>query len=248
MMGVTETPPPEPEDVKSAWLDHIESLKSGVTEPRGIELRRVADATRRVLHGMVMTDLDIDVLREAAGQLEAVAAEFDRSTARSMYEGFAESANSGDPRGFFEHGPMLGHSNPLAPPIELSVVDDATMTGVVTFSAGYEGPPGCVHGGYIAAAFDEVLGATQSLSGTPGMTGRLSVDYRSPTPLHEELVFRGTFERREGRKNFTSGTLHVGDRLCAEAQGLFISIDFGRLAEMEQARDHHTGTKRPGPG
>lgn len=236
----------DPGEIRSAWLDHIESLQAGVHSERGKELRRVAEATRRVLHGMVMTDLDTDVLRSAAERLEDVAADFDRSTTRSMYEGFGESANAGDPQGFFEHGPMLGNSNPLAPPIALSVVDERTMRGVVTFRGGYEGPPGCVHGGYIAAAFDEVLGATQSLSGTPGMTGRLSIDYRSPTPLHEELVFTGVFEGREGRKNFTTGTLHVGDRLCAEAQGLFISIDFGRLAEMEQAReDHHGATQRP---
>ena len=31
------------------------------------------------------------------------------------------------------------------------------------FGAAYEGPPGSVHGGIIAAAFDEVLGMTQSL-------------------------------------------------------------------------------------
>lgn len=244
---MTDTPPTDPASTRSAWLDHIRSLETGVHSERGIELRRVADATRRVLHGMVMTDLDTEVLREAAERLEAVAAEFDRSTTRSMYEGFGESANAGDPQGFFEHGPMLGRSNPLAPPISLSVVDDRTMRGVVTFAGGYEGPPGCVHGGYIAAAFDEVLGATQSLSGTPGMTGRLSIDYRSPTPLHEELVFTGTFDGREGRKNFTTGTLHVGDRLCAEAQGLFISIDFGRLAEMEQAREDHRGAGRTRP-
>ncbi|MDE0803206.1 MAG: PaaI family thioesterase [Acidimicrobiales bacterium] len=236
-----------PESTRSVWLSHIESLQAGVHSERGTELRRVADATRRVLHGMVMTDLDTDVLRDAAERLEVVAEAFDRSTTRSMYEGFGESANAGDPQGFFEHGPMLGRSNPLAPPIALSVVDDRTMRGVVTFASGYEGPPGCVHGGYIAAAFDDLLGATQSLSGMPGMTGRLSVDYRSPTPLHEELVFTGTFDGREGRKNFTSGTLHVGDRLCAEAQGLFISIDFGRLAEMEQARTDHREAGRTQP-
>ncbi|WP_436795391.1 PaaI family thioesterase [Actinospongicola halichondriae] len=244
---MTDLPDSVPDDIRSAWLEHIETLAAGVHTERGKELRRVADAARRVVHGMVMTDLDVDVLRDAATQLETVASAFDRSTTRSMYAGFGESANAGDPQGFFEHGPMLGHSNPLAPPIALSVLDDKTMKGVVTFAGGYEGPPGCVHGGYIAAAFDEVLGATQSLSGTPGMTGRLSVDYRSPTPLHEELVFTGIFEGREGRKNFTTGTLHVGDRLCAEAQGLFISIDFGRLAEMEQARDDHHGAGTPRP-
>ena len=81
-----------------------------------------------------------------------------------------------------------------------------------------------MHGGYIAAAFDEVLGSTQSLSGSPGMTGRLTVHYRKPTPLQTELQFEGWIESVEGRKIFTKGELRAGDLLCAEAEGLFISM------------------------
>ncbi len=44
---------------------------------------------------------------------------------------------------------------------------DGRIVGSVTFTAAYEGPPGCVHGGYVAAAFDELLGVTQSLAAAP---------------------------------------------------------------------------------
>ena len=71
----------------------------------------------------------------------------------------------------------------------------ATVEGRITFTAPYEGAPGCVHGGFIASAFDEVLGVAQSASGQPGMTANLTVDYRSPTPLLHELVFRGWCEK-----------------------------------------------------
>ena len=74
------------------------------------------------------------------------------------------------------------------------------VAGRVTFGSAYEGPPGCVHGGYVAAAFDELLGATQSLSGTQGMTAHLEVDYRRPTPLNTPLELEGWLDRREGRK------------------------------------------------
>ena len=67
----------------------------------------------------------------------------------------------------FEHSPFIGRANPLAPPIRLQEVD-GHLEGQVRFGSAYEGPPGCVHGGYIAGAFDELLGATQSLSGSPG--------------------------------------------------------------------------------
>lgn len=75
------------------------------------------------------------------------------------------------------------------------------------------------------------------------MTGRLVVHYRSPTPLHEPLRITGTFDRVEGRKIFTTGTLHAGSRLCAEAEGLFISIDFGRFAELKAAREQQRAAR-----
>ena len=69
------------------------------------------------------------------------------------------------------------------------VFGPAHALGLVRFGSAYEGPPGHVHGGFVAAAFDEVLGYVQSLGGRPGMTGTLTVRYRSPTPLYTELRF-----------------------------------------------------------
>ncbi|MET0903769.1 MAG: PaaI family thioesterase [Acidimicrobiales bacterium] len=196
----------------------------------------MADAIRTVLHRMVQSSAPNEVIEAAAADLEAVAGRLSRYTNKSIYEGFAESANAGEPFGFFDHSPMLGRANPLAPPIDLWLEGDQ-MVGTATFGAAYEGPPGCVHGGYVAAAFDEVLGSTQSLSGSPGMTGRLTVSYRSPTPLETELRFVGWLERVDGRKIFTKGELWAGDRLCAEAEGLFISIQPGKFADLKAERD-----------
>ena len=106
-----------------------------------------------------------------------------------------------------------------------------------TFGPAYEGPPGCVHGGYVAAIFDELLGATQSLSGTQGMTAHLEVDYRSPTPLGQELVLRGWLDGTEDRKIWARATLHAGDRLCAEAMALFLAFRPGAFEAMLDARD-----------
>jgi acyl-coenzyme A thioesterase PaaI-like protein len=89
-----------------------------------------------------------------------------------------------------------------------------------------------VHGGFIAAGFDEVLGFVQALNRSPGMTGRLEVAYRSPTPLWRELRYEGWVVRVDGRKIYTAATLSHGDTLCAEATGLFISMKpevFNRL-------------------
>jgi len=218
------------------WSAHLAAMAGQAPSRRLVELRRLADATRRLLHGMVMTDADEATIAAAADAVEAAAAPFDRPGRRSMHEGFGEAAVSGDTSGFFEHSPVLGASNPIAPPIALRGVDERTMEGHVTFDAAYEGPPGCVHGGFVAAGFDEVLGAVQSMSGQPGMTGTLVVRYRSPSPLHEPLRYTGRLDGVDGRKVLTSGTLHAGDRLCAEAEAIFVSVDFSRMAELRQQR------------
>jgi acyl-coenzyme A thioesterase PaaI-like protein len=204
---------------------------------RRVEMRRLADSMRIIIERLVATAAPTEAIIGMADQLARVALDFDRLHHGTQYEGFAEVTLAGDdPHASFEHSPFIGRSNPLAPPIRLQEIDGRVHARAV-FGSAYEGPPGCVHGGYVAAAFDEVLGATQTLSGRPGMTGTLTVKYRSPTPLHRELAFVGELVRVEGRKIFTEGKLSAGDRLCAEAEGIFISIGIEKFAELKQQRD-----------
>ncbi len=219
-----------------SWAKQLSELRDAEVSPRRGELRRLAHALRGVLHRLVQTSAPVEMIGTAADELEGMAARFREHPNASIYEGFAEAANAGDPFAFFDHSPMLGAANPLAPPIELWLEDDH-LAGRARFDAAYEGPPGCVHGGYVAAAFDEVLGSTQSLSGTPGMTARLVVNYRAPTPLHTELRFVGRLDRVEGRKIFTTGELWADDVLCAEAEGLFVSMQPQRFAELKARRE-----------
>lgn len=218
------------------WATRLNEISAMDPSPRRAQLIRLSEAVRGVLHRLVQTSAPVELIAETADRVEAVVALFAEHSSASMYEGFAESANAGEPFGFFDHSPMLGRANPLAPPIELRL-EDGHIIGRATFGAAYEGPPGCVHGGFIAAAFDEVLGSTQSLSGAPGMTGRLTVHYRSPTPLHTELRFEGTLESVTGRKILTKGTLWAGEVLCAEAEGLFISMDAAKFEKLRQRRE-----------
>ena len=209
--------------------------------PQRLEMRRLADAMRRVIERLVATKAPQEELARAVDALEAIAVSLEGYPKGRLFEGFAESANSGDPHAFFDHSPIIGKANPIAPPLELSV-RDGMVHGTARFGSAYEGPPGCVHGGHIAAAFDEVLGMTQSLGGAPGMTGTLTVKYRRPTPLHTDLRFEGELERVDGRKKLTVGRLYAGDDLTAEAEGIFISVDFSKIAELYARRESAGGT------
>lgn len=217
------------------WAQRFNDAREREPDARRAEMRRVADAARQVIERLVATSSPEDALARAADHLEAAVAELAAHPQGRIYEGFAEPANAGDPHAFFEHSPVIGHSNPLAPPLLLRVVD-GRIEGEGRFGSAYEGPPGAVHGGYVAAAFDDVLGMAQSLGGTPGMTGTLTIRYRRPTPLHTDLRFEASLDRTEGRKLFTSGRLYAGEALCAEAEGLFITVDFSKVAELMESR------------
>jgi acyl-coenzyme A thioesterase PaaI-like protein len=211
--------------------------------PRRSALKELADAARSLVDRLVATDAPDEVIAAATAEVAAAAARFEGYHQGSLY-GFSEMANAGkreDP--LYDHSPLIGIANPLAPPMTIREVD-GEIVAEVTFGQAYEGPPGCVHGGYVAAAFDELLGATQSLSGAPGMTGTLSIRYESPTPLQQPLRLVGRLAGVERRKIFTEGTCYAGDRVTATATGLFISMQPGQFLDLLAEREAAQGPLR----
>jgi acyl-coenzyme A thioesterase PaaI-like protein len=209
-------------------------------------IRDLADAVRVLIHRMVASAAPVEVFEGVAEELRAVAERFEPYPKEYLFVGVRESALAdagevgSDYEGPFDLSPLMGRANPLAPPLKLDV-DGDQVAGTATFASAYEGPPGCVHGGYVAAAFDELLGLVQMIGGQPGMTGRLIVNYRSPTPLNVELRLVGRVYRVEGRKTFCTGEIYAGDRLCAEAEGLFVSVDFEKIKSLADERDQRLG-------
>ena len=192
---------------------------------------------RLVIERLVPSNAPVEELRAAADGLERYAEALKAHPRLLQVHGHAESANAGDVGSFFDQSPLIGLANPLAPPVAIGQTGEATATARVTFGSAYEGPPGHVHGGFVAAAFDEVLGYAQSLSGAPGMTGTLTVRYRKPTPLHKELLFEASLLRVEGRKIFTEATVSAEGVLTAEAEGIFVSARPGSMEELVEQRE-----------
>jgi hypothetical protein len=206
--------------------------------PPGPELRRLADAMRGVTDRMVRTQADPATVAEAAAAVERAVAILEPSTPPWVASVPARPMFGTDPHEVFPFSPMIGWYSPLSPPISCEL-RDGVVRGHGVLGAAYEGPPGCVHGGIVAGLFDEILGMANIAAGVGAMTGTLTIVYRSPTPLCTELRFEAHTEQIDGRKVHTVGTLHAGDRLCAEANGIFILVDHRRF--IDQTRRHGGG-------
>ena len=201
-----------------------------------VQKRRLATAMRRVIRRLVQSNAPEDELRDAADALERYSKRL--ATHPRLRREDRRTAAPADPEvgTFVDQSPFVGMANPLAPPIVLQEEAEWRVVGRVTYGAAYEGPPGCVHGGFIAAAFDEVLGFVQGMSGESGFTGTLTVRYRSPAPLHRELRLVGEIVGVSERKIFTEGRLLADGLLCAESEGLFITPHPEQYQRMLDAR------------
>ncbi len=118
-----------------------------------------------------------------------------------------------------------GRAQLAVPALHLDEVDERHASGHVRFGAHFMGSNGVVHGGSIPLLFDDLLGRLAVVGGRPrSRTAYLHVDFRSVAMIDTELRVEAWLEREEGRKRFLKATLSDGDRLCAEASGLFVAL------------------------
>ena len=120
------------------------------------------------------------------------------------------------------YSPVSGRRNAIALPLKLWKAGDKEVLGEAIFSSTYAGPPNAVHGGIIAAVFDEILAMANVISGNAGFTGTLTIKYHDKTPLNTPVELWGMNVRQEGRKQISRGEMRVNGKVVASAEGLFI--------------------------
>lgn len=206
------------------------------------ERRRLAEAIRHLVDAILtVEDATEEQLGTAADMTETVARHLGREP-RNEHRGVRQRTESGH-TDYLARSPLVGAVSPLAPPMQwVSRNGGVDLHG--EYPAAYEGPPGYVHGGWIALTFDEALGIANIQSGHPGMTGRLTVRYLKPTPLHRPVEIRAWTDRVEGRRILARAEMHVDGVKTSEAEGLFVTIDprlaaeyFGRTDSSDGASD-----------
>ncbi|ROS01912.1 thioesterase superfamily protein [Sinobacterium caligoides] len=202
--------------------------------------RKLADATRALIANLVTCTNDTE---EILAISEVVQAQADKLASSRQILGRAEYEAQDEQRYgtlstiAYELNPLDGKCNPLAPPI-MVWMDDEAIYGSVNMGWHYEGPPNSVHGGFVAALFDQFLGLGQKITGQPGVTGSLTTRYHKPTPLNTELKLTGKVVSIEGRKNTLRAEIWANGSMTASCEGLFISIDretYMRMKRMQES-------------
>lgn len=191
--------------------------------------RALADDVRALVVAALLTTEEPENLDRARTLVQEATRRLEGSSRSSRYEG-GSSLSAGITEAndaIWETHAAFGASNPLAPPVRVTETP-GRVEGSVTFAPSYEGGPGLVYGGFIAAAFDGMLGRAVISSGRLGVTRSLTVRYRRPTPLSTALRIEATTGQVEGRNVEVNGRLWNGDELTCEAEAVFTTVGEGQ--------------------
>jgi acyl-coenzyme A thioesterase PaaI-like protein len=109
------------------------------------------------------------------------------------------------------------------------------VTAEYTVSRQYQGYPGIVHGGIVAAMLDEVTSRTIMRGDPPRfvVTAKLSLRYRKPVPVETPLKMTGRVIEDRGKVIMVSGVMVGPDgELLAEAEAVLMEVPANYFGAM----------------
>ncbi len=138
-----------------------------------------------------------------------------------------------------------GDGSPGGLRIRFTVGEGVTVRSEFAVTEHHQGAPGLAHGGLLACAFDEALGAVSALLREPVVTARLETHFRRPVPVGSTLHIVARIDARAGRKLYLSADGHLdhpdGPRAVqARALNLVVPVEhfirYGRAEDIEAAK------------
>ena len=186
---------------------------------------RLAAATRALNEKLVSTDIGPKLAAALTEKIEGLTAEL--SLAQQV-DGLVDMAKRGE-RGTIDDvmGELVsvgGRSHPCSPELLWQETSNR-IKGWVRFNRTFEGPPGHVHGGWVAGVLDHIMGMTHVRTGHPGMTGGLSIRYLKPTPLNQVLEVSAEATELDDKRTEVKAAMRCGETTTATAEAIFFRVD-----------------------
>jgi acyl-coenzyme A thioesterase PaaI-like protein len=214
-------------------MSHFLSIPDELPPGPLAEKRRLADVLRELVHLCVTTDAPAEELARATEAAEAVRARLGQHPGHTFAE--AVRRPGFDLPAFQDRLTIIGPANPISPPVRFAKEGELSV-GTVSFGPAFEGTPGFVHGGILAACFDQLFGHVEVSRGNHALTGTLTVHYKAPTPIRTPLRYEGRLDRADGKRSYLTGRIVAEGQVTAEAEGVFIAVDPSKLRSLWERR------------
>ena len=113
-------------------------------------------------------------------------------------------------------------------------VEGDELLGIFTPRVEHQGYPGRLHGGVASMVLDETMGRAVNLKDRDawGVTLQLSVKYRKPVPLDQDIRVIARITKDSGRMFEGTGEIVLEDGTVAvEAHGKYLRLPIDRIVE-----------------
>jgi acyl-coenzyme A thioesterase PaaI-like protein len=188
-----------------------------------------AAAVRALVQAFAAHDADDRVLGELADDVRALLPALEAAPRRtraipSFDEIVAGVPEAGERRYAMADRAVVGPANPTSVDVEMRREDELEGVAEVVFGPAFEGALGRVHGGMVAAVFDDLSGFVLGFVGRPGFSVRLEVTFRAPVPVEVPVEFRVRLREQRGRKLLVEGEARLGDQVLVTAKTMMITV------------------------
>ena len=100
------------------------------------------------------------------------------------------------------------------------------------FAPRFQGGPGVVHGGAVAAFFDDLMGFVPVAHLVPAVTARLEIDYRRPIPLGISVRGEAWLTERDGRKLWARAVgVDSAGEIFVETRALYLAVNIEHFVQ-----------------
>ncbi|HYA68586.1 MAG TPA: hypothetical protein VED63_07625 [Acidimicrobiales bacterium] len=180
-------------------------------EPLG-QTTQLAPLLRRVAGLALSLDGETPAVAQLIADLQVAEAALADSVPPDSAPRLGEDAGPAQ-RPYLDHSRDIGAFNAFFPEYDLKV-EGSRAHGTVTFPIAFEGPPGIVHGGFLATFFDCAVQHHNCDVSVAGKTTSMLVEYRRPTPLGVPLTV--AIDRQADDRRIISKALLAldGNTLC----------------------------------
>ena len=145
---------------------------------------------------------------------------------------------------------VCGIDNELSLRTQFLNLEDGSICALFTTRQEHQGYPGRIHGGVVSAILDEAIGRAIQATDPDvfGVTIELSVKFRKPAPIGEQLRVFGRIDRQTKRVFEGSGELLLPDgTVAAQAHAKYLRVDVDRIVEGGLAEIDWVADDRPVP-
>jgi acyl-coenzyme A thioesterase PaaI-like protein len=221
------------------------------------ERRRLARAVRELTRFAVISNANEETLRDAADRAEAALALIENAPVLRYAESL-DDGSYGRSHEWVDRSALAGHSNPLSPPLRMQPVVDGRAVAEADYTEAFEGAPGLVHGGHLAAAFDHVAAVAAVSPARPVLTAKKKVRYKKPTPRARTVRFEAEVVRKVHTLVTVAARSISGGVVTAEAEVVFMHLPPASMGEVlasvprglagSTGRDHQASDRLLGGG